>query len=82
MCIERWVKFTQQGWVNLAKRYRKGLYKYEHDAKSEFKEWVADVPGECYVHLLREWRKRNKSKKDGKDMETFLERECSKWARY
>ncbi len=60
----------------------KGLYKYEHESKSEFKDWVADVPGECYDHLLREWRKLNKSKKEGKSMDTFLERECSNWARY
>lgn len=60
----------------------KGLYKYEHESKSEFKDWAADVPGECYGHLLREWRKLNKSKKDGKAMDSFLERECSKWTRY
>jgi hypothetical protein len=60
----------------------KGLYKYEHESKSEFKAWVADVPEECYDHLLREWRKLNKSKKEGKGMDTFLERECSNWARY
>lgn len=59
----------------------KGLYKYEHESKSEFKDWVADVPGECYDHLLGEWRKLNKSKKDDKGMDSFLERECSKWVR-
>lgn len=60
----------------------KGLYLYEYESKSEFKGWVADVPGECYDNLLREWRKLNKSKRDGKGMDTFLERECSKWVRY
>ncbi len=60
----------------------KGLYKYEHESESEFKDWAADIPGECYGHLLREWRKLNKSKKDDKDMDSFLERECSKWVRY
>jgi hypothetical protein len=32
----------------------KGLYQYEHESKSEFKGWGADVPGECYDHLVRE----------------------------
>jgi len=60
----------------------KGRYKYEHESESEFKDWASDVPGECYDHLLREWRKLNKSRKDDKDMDSFLERECSNWARY
>ncbi len=60
----------------------KGLYKYEHESKSEFKDWVPDVPGECYDHLLREWKKLNKSKNNDKDMDSFSERECSKWAQY
>ena len=60
----------------------KGLYKYEHESKSEFKDWASDIPGECYGHLLEEWRKLNKSKKDGKDMDSFLKRECSEWSRY
>lgn len=32
----------------------KELYLNEDESKSEFKGWVADVPGECYDHLLRE----------------------------
>ncbi len=60
----------------------KGLYKYEHESKSEFKDWAADVPGEYYDQLLEEWRKQNNNKKDNEDMDFFLKQQCSKWFRY
>ena len=37
-----------------------GIYRYEHESKSEFKEWSADVPAECAGDRLREWRERGR----------------------
>ena len=33
----------------------KGIYQYEEDSKSEFKDWASDVPGETFGYILREW---------------------------
>ena len=60
----------------------KGIYKYEQESKSEFKDWAADVAVECYGFLLDEWRKKSKSKDDLIEMDKFLKRECSKWAKH
>jgi len=32
----------------------KGIYRYEEDSGSEFKDWATDVPGECFGYLLSE----------------------------
>jgi len=29
-----------------------GIYRYEHESKSEFREWCVDVPIECAGYLL------------------------------
>jgi len=59
----------------------KGIYKYSHESKSEFKDWAADVPGECFDHLLAEWEKRCKCEKHIREMDDFIKRECSSWAK-
>ena len=57
----------------------KGIYMYEHDSKSEFKDWATDIPGECFHYLLDEWEKRSKKKSDIKEMNEFLMKECDNW---
>ena len=34
----------------------KGIYQYEEDSGSEFKDWATDVPGECFGYILGEWK--------------------------
>ncbi len=33
----------------------KGIYQYEKESGSEFKDWATDVPEESFGSLLREW---------------------------
>jgi len=58
----------------------KGIYKYDQESESEFKDWAEDVPGECFSYLLDKWKERSNNSKDIKEMNLFLEKECSKWA--
>lgn len=60
----------------------KGLYMYEHDSKSEFKDWATDIPGECFSYLLDEWKKRTKKESDINEMNDFLMKECKNWLKY
>lgn len=46
----------------------KGIYQYEEDSGSEFKDWAVDVPGECFGYILNEWKKRNRNKNNIKEM--------------
>jgi hypothetical protein len=34
----------------------KGIYQYEEDSGSEFKDWATDVPGESFGNILEELR--------------------------
>jgi len=78
-------KYFELGMNEEAKLYcmgvLKGIYKYEQESKSEFKDWAADVAGECYSYLLNKWRRKSKSKDDLLEMDKFLMKECSKWAK-
>ena len=69
-----------------AKRYcmgvLKGIYKYAHKSKSEFKNWADDIPEECFGYLLEKWTKRSKNKSDIEDMNNFLEKDCKNWAKW
>lgn len=57
----------------------KGIYKYEHESNSEFKNWAVDIPGECFHDLLEKWKKRSKMKSDIKEMNEFVMMECRNW---
>ena len=58
----------------------KGIYQYEEDSTSEFKDWAADVPGESYSYILNEWKKRGVDVKDKKEMRAFISDECPNWS--
>ena len=58
----------------------KGIYKFEHESESDYKDWAADVAGECYNYQLNDWKKRSTSNKDIEEMDLFLKKECASWA--
>jgi hypothetical protein len=57
-----------------------GLYRYEHESKSEFSDWSVDIPVEYGGRLLGMWRKRNRGGNEGRAMDEFILRCCPKWA--
>jgi hypothetical protein len=57
----------------------KGIYQYEEDSGSEFKDWATDVPGESFGYILEEWKKRCNNNKEKKEMKDFLSKECHNW---
>jgi len=56
----------------------KGIYQYEEDSESEFKNWASDVPGESFGNILRKWGK-NSNNKVKKEMKEFIKKECPDW---
>ena len=78
------IKFRPPGKQKEAKLYcmgvLKGIYKYDQESESEFKDRAADVAGECFSYLADEWKKRSKNNADIKEMNLFLKKECSRWA--
>ena len=59
----------------------KGIYQYEEDSGSEFKDWASDVPGESFGYILREWGK-NGNNKDKKEIKSFIKKECPVWSEW
>jgi hypothetical protein len=60
----------------------KGLYCYAQESKSEFKDWAADIPGECFGDVLRLLRKEHKNKTLLKKMNQFIEVACPTWSKW
>jgi len=59
-----------------------GIYRYEHEAKAEFRKWCVDVPLECAGYLLDIWRERNQGTAPAEAMDEFIRHRCPKWAKY
>lgn len=59
----------------------KGIYQYDEDSGSEFKDWATDVPGESFGYILREWVE-NSNNKDKKEMKDFINKECPAWCKW
>ena len=59
-----------------------GLYRFEKESNSEFKDWVEDTPGECFRSVLDEWRDSCESSEDLEEMKTFIQENCPKWAKH
>lgn len=57
----------------------KGIYKYEIEAKSEFKDWAADVPKTIFSDVLYEWKKEQKNKNVIKEMDEFVKDSFVGW---
>jgi hypothetical protein len=57
-----------------------GIYRFEHESKSEFKQLAADVPAECAGNLLEDWRTRKPKPAAIDAMQAFIRERCPKWA--
>lgn len=58
-----------------------GIYRYEKESDSEFKDWCVDMPAECAGCLLDEWRKRNRAASATTAMDAFIRQRCPNWAK-
>jgi len=58
-----------------------GLYRYEKESKSAFRDWSEDLPLDSAGWLLDEWRKRNTDEAVRHTMDAFFWERCPKWAK-
>ena len=58
-----------------------GLYRYERESKSEFRNWSEDLPLDSAGWLRDEWRERNADKAVRDTMDEFIKGRCPEWAR-
>ncbi len=50
----------------------KGLYVFEKESETEYKDWAVDAPCEYFGRLRQEWQEWNKSQKDLAAMDKFV----------
>ncbi len=58
-----------------------GLYRYEKESKSEFRNWSEDLPLDSAGCLRDEWRQRNAHKTVRDSMDAFIRKRCPDWAK-
>jgi hypothetical protein len=59
-----------------------GIYQFDRESKSEFRELAEDAGAECAETLLDGWRKRNQDKASVNAMREFMRERCPKWAKW
>jgi hypothetical protein len=59
-----------------------GIYRYERESESEFKQWSVDIPAESGGFLLNKWRKRNPDEAGINAMHEFIRTRCPEWAKW
>ena len=59
-----------------------GIYRFDRESKSEFREWAMDIPQECFGYLLDEWRKGCEHSTVATEMDEFVKNSCPNWAKH
>jgi hypothetical protein len=59
----------------------KGIYRYEKESESEFKDWASDIPAETFGSILSEWGEKSKTK-DKNEMNNYIHQECPDWVKW
>lgn len=57
----------------------KGIYKFEKEATTEFKDWATDDPHTYFIQVFDEWKKGNKNPEQLEEIQTFLKTNIHKW---
>ena len=58
-----------------------GIYRFDYESKTEFRQWAEGIPLECFQSLLDDWRK-DTDDYSRKEMDVFLKGSSPKWVRY
>jgi hypothetical protein len=58
-----------------------GIYRYERESESEFRQWCEDIPAEFGDILLSKWRKQNSDVARINAMHEFISTRCPEWVK-
>ena len=56
-----------------------GIYKFEKESPSEYKDWAVDAPREYFEQILKEWKSGQNSPEDVAEVEDFIEKNFAGW---
>lgn len=57
----------------------KGIYKFEKEATTEFKDWATDDPHTYFKQVFDEWKTENKNPEHLEEIQTFVKTNIHKW---
>ncbi|HWQ95947.1 MAG TPA: hypothetical protein VN368_01105 [Candidatus Methylomirabilis sp.] len=57
----------------------KGLYKFENEGLTEFKDWATDDPNTYFIQIFNEWKKGNKNPEHLEEMQIYVKNNVHKW---
>ena len=60
----------------------KGIYAFDKDSKTQYKEWAVDAPSEYFAFILEDWRALYKGKIPMASMKDFLATNCPDWVEW
>jgi hypothetical protein len=60
----------------------KGLYHFDKESSTEYKEWATDAPGAYFAMVLAEWQKLFAGQPPLAGMQAFLQTHCPDWAEW
>jgi hypothetical protein len=58
-----------------------GIYRYERESETEFRQWSEDIPAAYGGFLLDKWRERNPDGARINAMHEFIRARCPEWAK-
>jgi hypothetical protein len=58
----------------------KGIYLFDQESATEYKNWAIDAPGEYFGMILGDWKKLFAGQPGLSNMKAFLETHCTNWA--
>ena len=56
-----------------------GLYRYDQESDSEFKDWAVDIPINLFGALLDNWREKTGNFSRKTEIDAFCQQMCSNW---
>ncbi len=57
-----------------------GLYQFEHESKSQFKDWASDLPFDFAHEVLAAWRRGVAGETDASEVSGFILEELPRWS--
>jgi hypothetical protein len=57
----------------------KGLYKFENEGLTEFKDWATDDPNTYFIQVFDEWKEGNKNPEHLEEMQIYVKKNFQDW---
>jgi len=59
-----------------------GLYRFEHESKTEFKDWAVELPLHHALTIFGQWSTKKPSQEAIEEMQSFINNLMPRWKRY